>query len=200
AGVFVYLIDSNEKRGRDACEMLRNYGHHLQRRTFIHMDSAEPLSGQSIVREILGAHDGIDIFVNISTSPSSEISDQNASLLKAFLPSMIANTRGKIISVTSGFHGAGSDQDIFDAEGEVTMETTSDFAIEMGRYGISVNCIRIEHLPLTDHESLRCRAIGHAFASLGSNVSYPPEIADTTLLFARASSHHMTGQTIQLNY
>lgn len=199
AGVSVYLVDSNEIRGREACESLRDYGHELQHRLFLRLESNKSDAVENIAERILNETDGIDIFVNVSAPSSLSTDSYGGDLLRAVLPSMVENHRGKIINVSaeparasslvSGHSGAGGNQ-----------TATSSFVFEMAHHGISVNDICIERVCAQEHALLPDEGDSDNLAYLISNEGYPLEITDATLLFARATSNHITGQTLRLKY
>ncbi len=212
-GATVYIGDINEEAGRAAAQQLARKG----KATFLRLDVTSDASVAETLRTIQGQHEALDILVNaagwskverfVDTTPDlwQRLIELNyvgtLKVTHAFLPQMIARSRGKIVQVASdaGRVGSGGEAVYSGAKGAV-IAFTKALARETARFTINVNCVcpgptdtpLLASIPEKQREALMRAIPFRRFAK-------PSEVADAILFFASSKADYLTGQVLSVS-
>lgn len=214
AGAVVYIADINAVAGEAAAADLGKSGGTVK---FVQVDITRQEAVDQARDTVVAAHGGADILVIaagwssiqpfIDTTPElwQKLIDLNyvgtLRLTQAFLPSMRARGRGKIVNVASdaGRAGSGGEAVYSGAKGAV-IAFTKALAREQARYLINVNCVcpgptdtpLLASTPEKHREALVKAIPFRRFAK-------PSEVADAILFFASSRSDYLTGQVLSVS-
>ncbi len=122
-------------------------------------------------------------------------------MCRAFLPTMIDATRGKIVNVASdaGRVGSSGETVYAGAKGGV-ISFTKSLAREMARHGINVNCVCPGPTDTPLFRSLPEKMQGALERAIPfRRLARPEEIADAVLFFASGRSDFVTGQVLSVS-
>jgi NAD(P)-dependent dehydrogenase (short-subunit alcohol dehydrogenase family) len=114
---------------------------------------------------------------------------------------MIANKRGKIINISSGFGLRGSPIIIYSAAKAALINLTQSLAFNWAPYNIQVNCIAPGWLPTTppkDELTRKGREITASRIPL-RRVGLPEEMGGLAVFLASEASNYISGQTILID-
>lgn len=121
---------------------------------------------------------------------------------RAFLPGMVERGWGRIVTIISDASRAGDvRQSVYAAAKAAAAGFSRVLASEVGRYGVTVNCISLAAMrpgydpsvPLSEEESRRFR--GYAIRRPGR----PEDVAPVVLLLASEAGSWITGQVYPVN-
>lgn len=204
-GVQVALADINEEKVQEAAEEIRAQGGACMA---VRMDVTSAESVRRALNEIRSHFGPIDILVNNAGGPREWYNGKRAQtflemdeegwrrcielnlnavfiVTKAVLPDMMERRSGKIINLGSvaGVNGKLRMVDYSAAKGGV-ISMTHALAMELGKYGICVNCVSPGSI-----------ASGHvAPMTFLKRSGRPEEVAQLILFLASSDSDFITGQ------
>lgn len=191
---------------------------HENLRSSIEINQVDLLNDQSIESAISSTLTSgqIDTFIHSVSLPleiksisemrwnnfQSHIEIQTRSFLKIIqllLPSMKANRRGKIISIiTSAVIGSPPSKMSNYIVGKYSLLGLSKaLAVELGPYGITVNCISpsMVNTPLTEKMPLKLKEIVASQVPLG-RLADPSDVASVALFLCSKYSDYLSGENI----
>jgi NAD(P)-dependent dehydrogenase (short-subunit alcohol dehydrogenase family) len=121
---------------------------------------------------------------------------------RAFLPAMLERGSGSVVNISSDAGRVGqSRQVLYSAAKSAIIGATRSLAVEVGRYGIRVNCVAPgltrtpASQPFIDTVGLEKLTRHYPLGRLGE----PDDVADAVLFFASDMSRWVTGQVLSVN-
>lgn len=217
AGANVAILCRNEKSGKEAVEKLQQFG---GRYTYIHCDISDMQSTIDATEEIYKFYDHVDVLVNNAgvATTTKFLDDENmsewyrvvntnlhgpANMIHAVAPKMKeAGLGGSIINISSiGGQSTGSARTHFNPPYHASKAGLDHFmhymAIELGDYGIRVNCIAPgpthsdldKDLPPDAIEKVETGMPMHRFAE-------PIEIGALCIYLASPAGNQVTGTVV----
>lgn len=195
AGASVYLTDIDREAGPRTAERMRATASYLQDCAFVPMDVGDPLSVAAAAGHILGQNPCVDILVNSAGWAADGEAGPLAgpdSVVRAFVPSMIAHGFGRIINLSCPPALAGGGDGSPDSDQGVC--ATRRMARELAPHHINVNCVCMGPPEQFSHHAHDDGTLMPRFVGADD----PLEIIEALLFFAGPASNHITGQMLQL--
>jgi 3-oxoacyl-[acyl-carrier protein] reductase len=215
AGARTVLLDVDDERGHAAAlDIERDGGETL----FVHTDVADPTSVGAAVEAVIERFDAIDVVINnaaiFTRATIEELTfedwrrvigvnlDGTFHVVKAVLPHLLRQRRGKIFNLASGLGITGGRRAAAYATSKAAIiGFTKCLAQELAPHGISANVI----VPgLTDTEMpRRDQSEGDIEAMVEQipwgRLAQPDEIARFVAMLAGPTCTYVTGQTLPVN-
>ncbi len=215
-GAKVALTDIDAQGAEEVAQAIRNEGHDAQAWL---LDAGDREAIQRIVPEIAQALGGLDIIVNnagISAKVPFDAPDYDANwdrnlaitltgqqaVIRASIPFLMASDAPRIINIASTEAlGASAGLSAYSAAKAGVIGLTRSFAVELGRHGITVNCLCPGPIltGMTDHLTEEDRATFARRRTALRRYGDPMEVAHVTLSLALPASSYITGAVIPVD-
>lgn len=187
-------------------------------------DVANPSSVQAMIEEAMKRFGGVDILVNNAgigskSAPLLEFREEDLDAVvdtnvkgvlfcsRAVMPHMMKKRYGKIVNISSlaGLGTALTGNSLYAATKASVIILTKRLALELGPYGINVNCIAPGQIR-TDMttagrspDELENRFKYFREKSMLGRIGEPEDIANAVLFFASNEASFITGQTLSVD-
>ncbi|WP_419887223.1 SDR family NAD(P)-dependent oxidoreductase [Neobacillus niacini] len=216
-GAKVALLDTNESALNKTVEELRDKGFEL---TSYITNVADPEQVESAVKEVASQYGKVDILVNnagiLRNNLLSEMTDDDWEIVmdvhlkgsfncaRAVQKYMVENQFGRIVNISSTNALGGAGKSNYSAAKAGIQGLTKTLAIELGRYGITVNSVA-PGLINTQMSKDYAKSLGMSFDDFVhqsaakipvGRIGKPVDIAHAVAFFCEEASSFINGQVI----